>query len=70
VQRELDELPATIGRLESEIAALQAEISAPDFFAQAHDIVRPRLETLADAERRLETAMTRWLELEDNEHRG
>jgi ATP-binding cassette subfamily F protein uup len=70
LQRELDELPATIGRLESEIAALQAEISAPDFFAQAHDIVRPRLETLADAERQLEMAMTRWLELEESENRG
>ncbi|HEY7671971.1 MAG TPA: ATP-binding cassette domain-containing protein [Gammaproteobacteria bacterium] len=65
LQRELNELPATIDRLESAIAALQAEISAPDFFAQTHEIVRPRLAALADAEDQLEAAMTRWLELED-----
>jgi ATP-binding cassette subfamily F protein uup len=65
LQRELDELPATIDRLESAIAALQAEIASPAFFAQAHDVVRPRLAALADAEQQLEAAMTRWLELED-----
>jgi ATP-binding cassette subfamily F protein uup len=65
LQRELDELPATIERLESEIAVLQAEISAPSFFTQAHDVVRPRLAALADAEQQLEAAMSRWLELQD-----
>jgi ATP-binding cassette subfamily F protein uup len=65
LQRELDELPATIDQLESAIAALQAEIASPAFFAQAHDVVRPRLAALADAEQQLEAAMTRWLELED-----
>jgi ATP-binding cassette subfamily F protein uup len=64
LQRELDELPATIHRLESAIAALQAEISTPSFFAQTQDIVRPRLEALAYAEQQLDAAMTRWLELE------
>ena len=66
LQRELDELPAAIARLESAIAALQAEIGRPGFFAQTHDIVRPRLEALASAERELETAMSRWVELEES----
>jgi ATP-binding cassette subfamily F protein uup len=64
LQRELDELPVTIERLETTIATLQAEISAPSFFSQTHDIVRPRLAALADAEQQLEAAMSRWLELE------
>jgi ATP-binding cassette subfamily F protein uup len=65
LQRELDELPGTINRLESELAAVQAEVSAPGFFSQPHATVGPRLAALADAERKLEAAMTRWLELEE-----
>ena len=65
LQRELDGLPATINRLESAIAALHSEIAAPGFYTQAHDLVRPRLEALADAEEQLDAAMARWLELEE-----
>jgi ATP-binding cassette subfamily F protein uup len=65
LQREVDELPAKIDGLESEIAALQEEISSPGFYAQAHELVRPRLEALAAAEQRLDAAMARWLELEE-----
>jgi ATP-binding cassette subfamily F protein uup len=64
LQRELEGLPDRVARLETEIAALAAEIAAAGFYAQAHDLVRARLEALAVAERELDAALNRWVELE------
>ena len=53
-----------IGGIEADIAALQAEIAAPDFYAQDAERVQGKLQELASTERRLEERMDRWSELE------
>ncbi|MEL7185382.1 MAG: ATP-binding cassette domain-containing protein [Pseudomonadota bacterium] len=63
-QRELDALPAEIESIESNIAALQATIAEPDFYAQDADAVQDKLGELKDTEILLERRMQRWSELE------
>ncbi len=63
-QRELDGLPAEIERIEAEIAALQATIATPDFYAQDAEIVQHELHRLSESEKRLEQRIERWGELE------
>ena len=63
-QRELDDLPAEIERIEAAIAALQATIAAPDFYTQDAALVQRELHELSQAEQRLEERMERWSELE------
>ncbi len=63
-QRELDALPGEIERLEADIAALQQEIAAPDFYAQDTELVQRKLGELGGAENRLEQRIERWGELE------
>lgn len=60
--RELERLPETIDRLESELDALQQQINTPDFFKQADS--NTILSKLADVENALEQAYSRWDELE------
>jgi len=67
-QRELEQLPQLLEELEIEITALQAEIAAPAFFQQAHDITEAKLKALADTEAELETAFLRWEELEEKKN--
>lgn len=66
-RRELDALPARIEALESRLGTLQATVSAPDFYAQDRDAVRPVLDELADAETELERLVERWSALEELE---
>ena len=64
-QRELEQLPARIEALESEHAALKAEMEAPDFYksgAERIDVVMSRLDETA---RELEQALERWMALEE-----
>ena len=63
-QRELDSLPIEIEQLEESIAALQALIAAPDFYAQEAELVQKKLRELNDAEELLEQRIERWGELE------
>ena len=63
-QRELDSLPIEIEQLEERIAALQALIAAPDFYAQEAELVQKKLRELNDAEELLEQRIERWGELE------
>jgi ABC transport system ATP-binding/permease protein len=65
LQQELDGLPARLEQLEQQIAALQEEINAPDFFAQAEAVTQSRLQALAAVEAELEQAFARWEELEE-----
>ncbi|QDY41549.1 ABC transporter ATP-binding protein [Candidatus Pantoea soli] len=62
--RELEQLPQKLEQLETQIGALQAQMSHPDFFSQPHDKTQPVLDALAEAEQALETAFERWEELE------
>ncbi|WP_207063143.1 ATP-binding cassette domain-containing protein [Motiliproteus sp. SC1-56] len=64
LQRELDGLPARLETLEAEVAALQEETAAADFYQQDHAQVAARLEALQASEAALEAAMERWVELE------
>jgi ATP-binding cassette subfamily F protein uup len=63
-QRELDALPAEIEDIEATVAALQATIAAPDFYAQDAELVQRKLQELGESEQRLENRMERWSELE------
>jgi len=63
-QRELDLLPAEIETLEGEVAALQAAIAAPDFYAQEQTEVQEKLRELGKTEAFLESRIERWGELE------
>ncbi|HEX6930044.1 MAG TPA: ATP-binding cassette domain-containing protein, partial [Gammaproteobacteria bacterium] len=61
---ELEQLPEIIGRMETEIAALQARAGDPDFYARPFEEVQPVLDELAEKQRGLERAVERWAELE------
>ena len=63
-QRELDELPADIEKIEAAIEALQATIAAPDFYTQDAELVQRKLQELSETEQLLEARMERWSELE------
>ena len=63
-QRELENLPAEIERIEADIAVLQAAVAAPDFYTQDTELVRQTLQKLSNTERRLEQRIERWGELE------
>lgn len=64
LQRELDQLPATIETLEAAIADFEAEVGAPEFYQQDSDTVTQRLEALEAKQAELDEAMSRWMELE------
>ncbi|MDH3417481.1 MAG: ATP-binding cassette domain-containing protein [Gammaproteobacteria bacterium] len=63
-QRELDQLPAEIQRIEQSIAELQQVVATPDFYAQDKTIVQRKLKELGEAESHLEQRVERWGELE------
>ncbi|UBU49260.1 ATP-binding cassette domain-containing protein [Cobetia amphilecti] len=63
-QRELDLIPATIEKLEAEIATLEAEIAAPEFYTGDAKTVKNTLEKLSHKQQVLEETMERWMELE------
>lgn len=64
LQRELDELPDKIERLESDIDYLQKQIAQPEFYDRNYEETRDTLETLTRKQEELEAAMQRWSELE------
>ena len=63
-QRELEQLPGLIERLEEELAALAARIQDPGFYRQPADAVTAANTRLAAAQAELDTAYARWSELE------
>lgn len=64
LQRELEELPAQIEKLEDQVAKFQAQVSDASFFNQPHDVTQKVLMDLAAAEQSFEQAFERWEELE------
>jgi len=62
---ELERLPAKIETLEEEISQLQTVMAAGDFYSKEHDLVEKTISRLAEAERLLDEAEERWLELEE-----
>jgi ATP-binding cassette subfamily F protein uup len=65
LQRELDALPEQIARLEQTVAEMRAVVAEPSFYQQPHAEVQQALDELRDAERRVETAVDRWAQLEE-----
>jgi ATP-binding cassette subfamily F protein uup len=65
--RELEQLPAQIAALETEIALLQQTIAEPDFYAAGQDAVQPVLQQLSDRQILLETRVERWSDLEQKQ---
>lgn len=65
--RELESLPKLIEELEQNISELQEVVNAPDFFKQDSKITSNQLNQLADFESKLETAFSRWEELEEKQ---
>lgn len=68
-QRELEALPASIDALESELESIEAQISAPGFYAQEHTQTGPVLERFEAVQAELDAALERWTALEDRERR-
>ena len=66
-QRELDQLPEEIDKLESGIAALQSQIAAPEFYSQDNEAVQRMLQELGNAELLLEQRVARWSDLESKQ---
>ncbi|QGX39668.1 ATP-binding cassette domain-containing protein [Permianibacter aggregans] len=63
-QRELDQLPEKIERLESAMAERQQQLADPDFYKQATDQVAKATDDLARLEQELASAYQRWEELD------
>ncbi|WP_285259178.1 ATP-binding cassette domain-containing protein [Halopseudomonas bauzanensis] len=67
LQRELDALPALLGKLEAELEALQQQVNDPEFYLQPHEQTAPVLESMESKQSELDQALERWAELEDME---
>ncbi|MCH2157363.1 MAG: ATP-binding cassette domain-containing protein [Oleiphilaceae bacterium] len=65
LQRELDQMPDLIADLEEEVAALQNEVSSPDFYSKEHTYVEQQTTALTSLQEKLEATIERWMELEE-----
>ena len=63
-QRELDQLPAEIERIEAQVRDLQRTVAQPEFYTQDETVVQGTLADLSKAESQLESHIDRWVELE------
>nr|WP_300976150.1 ATP-binding cassette domain-containing protein [Alkalimonas sp.] len=63
-KRELEQLPALIETLETQVAELQQQVNAPDFFASPIEQTQAVLNQLAELESKLAHAYERWEILE------
>lgn len=66
-QEELRQLPKKIETIESNIAALQTEISDPLFYSQNPQDIQDAMSNLSKLNHELETAFARWSELDEKE---
>jgi len=62
-QRELEQIPKDIEKLEEKIAVLQEELAAEGFYSQPQQVIDKRLAELATQQGRLEALYVRWEEL-------
>lgn len=63
-QRELEQLPALLEQLESELEALQQKVNDADFFKQTTEHTQTTLNQLQQIESKLAQAYARWEELD------
>ncbi len=64
-QRELDNLPGKIEKIETQQADLEAEIAQPEFYSQDQGAVARKLSELEAVNQQLVTVYERWDELEE-----
>ena len=64
-QRELASLPAHIEALEAEHQRLQHEAASPEFYKETADHIRGVLARIDAIGPEMETALARWMELEE-----
>lgn len=62
--KELEELPGLISKLEADIEALEALVQQPEFYQESHEHQTKKLSELSDKTQLLEEKYERWLELE------
>jgi len=65
LKRELEEIPARIEQLEQELASLQSEVNAPDFFRRDNNVTQPILERVQHIEETINSLLERWDYLEN-----
>ncbi|MEE3241329.1 MAG: ATP-binding cassette domain-containing protein [Pseudomonadota bacterium] len=65
LQRELDEIPELINKLENKITELETIISADGFYKQSYEKNQQTLEELSNTQKELDQAMDRWVEIEN-----
>ncbi|MDX3774060.1 ATP-binding cassette domain-containing protein [Chromatiaceae bacterium AAb-1] len=63
-KRELETLPALIEQLDEQLASLQQQVNAPDFFKSSAEETQALLNLLQQTESKLAQAYSRWEELE------
>jgi len=63
--RELESLPGRIEALEQEQSDLQAEAAGADFYKRSPDHIRAVLARIEAIAPELESALARWVELEE-----
>jgi ATP-binding cassette subfamily F protein uup len=68
-QRELDRLPSEIEQLETEVAELEHQITAPDFYSQDQTVVQSVLRQLTEKQQALDATIDRWADLEERQLR-
>ncbi|HGH3370994.1 TPA: ABC transporter ATP-binding protein [Kluyvera cryocrescens] len=64
LQRELEQLPQKLEKLEADLEALQLQVADATFFSQPHDHTQKVLADMTQAEQALEEAFERWEYLE------
>ncbi len=64
VQKELDELPELIERLEAEKDRLQLQVSQSDFYQQEKDLIKSTLDKITEIDARLSKAYEKWEQLD------
>src|SRR5690606_34601182 len=69
LQRELDALPDEIERLENEAAELERRVADPNYYRQPRDEIEAGLRALDDVKARLEAAVERCPEHEEESQR-
>jgi len=67
--RELEQLPNRIEAMEAAIERLQAQIAAPDFYADGQEAAQPVLQELREKQKLLEDSVERWADLEQKHQR-
>lgn len=65
LQREFEQLPGQIEKLEAKLAELQTHAADPSFYSGPQDEIDAHLARMAKVEQELEACFERWAELED-----